>query len=949
MSQGHSEDWAVIEALFDRASALPVEARADFLDRECPDEKIRCEVLSLLEYSSTNLDTLAGEIAAQTAEVVGEADPDERLIGARIGPYKVEAIVGHGGMGAVYRASRDDPEFRQQVAIKLVRAAMQSPDTLQRFKQERQILARLAHPNIARLLDGGSATDGIPYLVMEFIEGESITAYCRGQALSIEQRLRLFLQVCDGVQFAHTRQVVHRDLKPGNVLVTRDGTAKLLDFGIAKILDPQSNDAGATTVCMRALTPEYAAPEQVRGDPASKASDVYALGLILYEMLTGGKAQTFPDSSPGTVAQVVCHVEPPSPAALRPELAGDLDNIIRMAIRKEPQRRYASVADLAQDIRRHSEGRTVVARPDSLGYRASKFLRRNRANVAGALVTAAAFGAVFLAFRVFGTERLPRVSGVTQLTQSGHIGAFGLATDGSYVYCVQRSPGKDTLSRVPVSGGPPQPLHAEFDFPELLDISPDRTSLLISNGVGEDVPLWIVPTEGGQPRRVGDVVGHVATWRPDGKSIVFAQGYSLFGTGSDGSGTRKLMEFPGSGVVDIRWSPVPGVDVLRLSRTPYGRFEDSIWEARPDGTHLHPLFPGRGAVWGSAGTEDYGRWIAGGKYFVFRSVGGGIYRLFAMRENRRGLALPGAHPVSIHSSTSAIHLPTPALDDKRIYFIGGIERRQFVRFDRVRREFVPYLPGVAGRWATFSPDGRWLAYTVPPQETLWLSHTDGSDVRQLETAGLSVDAPSWSADGRFILFDGELRDQRAGIYRVPVAGGTPERLSSGNDIETHPSCSPDGKSMLFYRGGTPGEKGKGLYLMDWSTRKSSLLPGSEGMLYGFWSPNGRYIAARNEKELLLFDTRTQRWTVLGSSIGFGKPFWSSSGKYIFIQNQFEAEQPIFRVPVTGGAYERVMSSRQIPQSDITSYLMAGLTPDDAPVAAVVRKNEDIYALELDWP
>src|SRR5215831_4887445 len=278
MSASDSENWAVVQALFDRASALLPDARSAFLDRECADEKIRCEVRSLLEYSATNLDTLAGEIAAQTAAVARETNPDERLIGARIGPYRVEAIIGHGGMGAVYRASRDDREFSQQVAIKLVRAAMQSADTLQRFKQERQILAKLAHLNIARLLDGGSTSDGIPYLVMEFIEGESITAWCRSRKLSIEQRLRLFIQVCDGVQFAHDRQVVHRDLKPGNVLVTTDGAAKLLDFGIAKIVNPQSNDPGATTVGMRPLTPEYAAPEQVRGDPVLTASDVYALG-----------------------------------------------------------------------------------------------------------------------------------------------------------------------------------------------------------------------------------------------------------------------------------------------------------------------------------------------------------------------------------------------------------------------------------------------------------------------------------------------------------------------------------------------------------------------------------------------------------------------------------------------------------------------------------------------
>jgi Tol biopolymer transport system component len=942
MSAGDSENWAVVQALFDRASVLPPDARSAFLDRECADEKIRGEVRSLLEYSSANLDTLAGEIAAQTAALAREPDPDERLIGARIGPYKVEAIVGHGGMGAVYRASRDDREFSQQVAIKLVRAAMQSADTLQRFKQERQILAKLAHPNIARLLDGGSTPDGIPYLVMEFIEGKSITEWCR--TLSIEQRLRLFLQVCDGVQFAHGRQVVHRDLKPGNVLVTTEGTAKLLDFGIAKILDPVSNDTGTTTMGMRALTPEYAAPEQVRGDPVSKASDVYALGLILYEILTGGKAQTLPDSSPGTVALVVCQMEPASPAALRPELAGDLDNIIRMAIRKEPQRRYASVADLAQDIRRHLDGRTVVARPDSFGYRASKFLRRNRATVAGALVTAAAFGAIVLASRFFAPEKLPRVSGVTQLTQSGHIGGFGLATDGSYVYCIQRSPGQNTLSRVPVSGGAVQPLHSEFNFPEILDISPDRTSLLLSVGVGEDVPLWIVPTNGSPPRRVGDVAGHVAAWAPDGKDIVFARGNSLFETKIDGSGTRKLLEAPGY-PLDVRWSPIRGGHVLRISAARANGALDSIWETSEDGTHVHPVFGARRAIAGSGLSEDFGRWFAGGKYFVFRSVRDGVYTLFAVPENR--IARPGTHPVSIHSSTSGIFWPTPSADDKRLYFIGGLERREFVRYDRARSEFVPYLPGVAGRWVAFSPDGRWAAYVVAPQETLWCSRPDGSEARQIETPGLRVDGLAWSADSRFILFNGLKLDKSAAIYRVPLAGGRLESVTSAGSVNA--SCSPDGKSLLFCRVVRRGEPGGGMYLMDLATRKISPLPSAEDLLYGSWSPTGRYIVARADKELRVFDNRTQGWRVLGQCLGFGPPFWSKNEKYVFIQNQFAAEQPILRVPIAGGRFEPIMSSRQIPQSDLTTYLMAGLTPDDAPIAVVVRKNANLYALELDWP
>ena len=365
MAELNPEQWAEVKRLFMAAAELRPEELPGYLQRECPDQDLRREVESLLMYSGAEIASADAAIASAAAAAAREPDPDERLIGARLGPYRVDAIAGHGGMGAVYRASRDDAEFRQQVAIKLVRVAAASPDALRRFRQERQILARLSHPNIARLLDGGSTPDGVPYLVMEFIEGEPITAWCDRQSLGVEDRLRLFLQVCEGVEFAHHDLVVHRDLKPGNILVTKDGTPKLLDFGVAKLLDPGAEKDAATLTGL-VMTPEYASPEQVRGEPASTAADVYSLGIILYELLTGKKAQPISGYTPAAIATAVCQSEPVAPARLKPALAGDLDHIIRMAIRKEPARRYASAGLLARDIQRHLDRRPVSARPDNV-------------------------------------------------------------------------------------------------------------------------------------------------------------------------------------------------------------------------------------------------------------------------------------------------------------------------------------------------------------------------------------------------------------------------------------------------------------------------------------------------------------------------------------------------------------------------------------------------------
>src|SRR5580658_3232957 len=265
MAELNAEQWAEVKRLFTAAAELGPGERPDYLGRECPNPDLRREVASLLEHSGEGIASADAAIAAAAAELADEPNPDERLIGARLGPYRVEAIVGHGGMGAVYRASRDDAEFHQLVAIKLVRVAAESPSTLRRFRQERQILARLSHPNIARLLDGGSTPEGVPYLVMEFIEGQPITTWCDRHSLGVEERLRLFLRVCEAVEAAHRDLVVHRDLKPANILVTQDGTPKLLDFGIAKMLDAAGDTDPRTLTGLQVMTPEYASPEQVRG------------------------------------------------------------------------------------------------------------------------------------------------------------------------------------------------------------------------------------------------------------------------------------------------------------------------------------------------------------------------------------------------------------------------------------------------------------------------------------------------------------------------------------------------------------------------------------------------------------------------------------------------------------------------------------------------------------
>ncbi|MBA3895152.1 MAG: serine/threonine protein kinase [Gemmatimonadales bacterium] len=299
-------------------------------------------------------------------------------------------------MGAAYLAERADGQYEQRVALKVIKRGMDTEQVLARFRAERQILASLDHPNIARLLDGGSTDQGVPFLAMEYIEGEPIDAWTARRALSVDERLRLLLQVCGAVAYAHQHLVVHRDIKPLNILVTPEGVPKLLDFGIAKVLHEHADQATSTVTGMRLLTPEYASPEQVEGRRATTVSDVYALGVVLYELLTGQSPYRLRSRAPLDVVEAVRTTDPERPSAiggtekLRCRLRGDLDTILLTALRKEPARRYQSVEQFAGDVRRHLEGLTVHARPDTFGYRAGKFVRRNRVPVAAGVLLALA-------------------------------------------------------------------------------------------------------------------------------------------------------------------------------------------------------------------------------------------------------------------------------------------------------------------------------------------------------------------------------------------------------------------------------------------------------------------------------------------------------------------------------------------------------------------------------
>ncbi len=381
-----------LKEIFHSARDLPAEERNAFLDQACgEDDELRREIEALLASDRAADDFIADPPARLVSDAFGDL-PAPSDAGRMIGQYRLLESVGSGGMGTVYLAERADQQFKMQVAIKLIKRGMDSDLVLRRFQHERQILASLEHPNIARLLDGGTTEDGLPYFVMEHIRGERIDHYAEHQGLSINARLELFRQVCSAVSYAHQHLVVHRDLKPSNILVTPEGIPKLLDFGIAKIIQADGLEALATMTLLPAMTPEYASPEQIEGTPATTLSDVYSLGAVIYELLSGRPPYRLENRSAREITKAITstQIERPSTVSNRAEdarrLRGDLDNIVLMAMRKETARRYRSVEQLSEDIHRHLAGRPVIARPDTVSYRAGKFWQRNRLAVSAAVL-----------------------------------------------------------------------------------------------------------------------------------------------------------------------------------------------------------------------------------------------------------------------------------------------------------------------------------------------------------------------------------------------------------------------------------------------------------------------------------------------------------------------------------------------------------------------------------
>lgn len=846
-------------------------------------------------------------------------------------------------MGEVYRAR--DLRLRREVAIKVLPASFASdPERLRRFEQEATAAAALNHPNILAIYQMGTY-EGAPYLVAELLEGETLREQIGRGPIAVRGVTDYGAQIARGLATAHEKGIVHRDLKPENLFLTKDGRVKILDFGLAKLTQPQASSESNAPTMERATNPGvvmgtagYMAPEQVRGQVADHRADIFALGAILYEMLCGTRAFQRPTSAETMTA--ILKEEPPSISQAVASVPPALQRVVHRCLEKNPERRFQSASDLAFALEALSDSgaSATIAAPAQA--------RAAAINWRWAVVIVALLAVAGVLAWLNAPEPAPRILSTTQLTHDG-LPKINVVTDGARLYLGEGGPA-NRIAQVSVSGGDTSLIPTPFANAELLDISPDHTKLLVLSHVGtEDLtPLWSLPLPSGTPRRLADVVSPDtpggAAWSPDGRHLAYVKGPDIYQANADGTDSVKLVTASGSPYA-LTFSP----DGRRIGFTALRSSVSTLWEIQSDGSNLHAVLrPGQGPTTGCCG-----RWSADGRYFFFVSRTSSGRNVWVMREPTGLLRWRSSQPVQLTTGPLSISAWAVSADGKKLFVGAAQGRAELVRYDSKTAEFVPYLSGISAGELDYSRDGQWVAYISYPDGALWRSRIDGSDRLQLTYAPVFAGLPRWSPDGTQIAYMGSQTGQPWKIFLISVQGGAPRQLRSGSSAEGDPAWSADGKKLIFgrYGGSQPG----GIRVVDLATAQESIIPGSENFFSPRWSPDGEYIAAltTDSTKLVLFNWKTQTWSNWITEPGaVGFPNWSQDGKYLYYDVAFTDHQTFRRVQVGQNRSEQVADLEGLLRYSVPpAYGWSGVAPDGTPLFDRDLSTDEIYALDLELP
>jgi eukaryotic-like serine/threonine-protein kinase len=885
---------------------------------------------------------------------VAETSP---IIGRTISHYTVIEKLGGGGMGVVYRAT--DTRLGRNVALKFLPEHLsRGTEAIERFRREARAASSLNHPNICTIYDLGEF-EGRPFIAMELLEGQTLKNRIAKKSVPVSELLDLGIQIAHGLEAAHAKGILHRDIKPANIFLVKGGTAKILDFGLAKLIarQPEMESAGESSESSALQLVEdelvtnpgssmgtvaYMSPEQARGEPLDVRTDLFSLGVVLYEMATG--VLPFPGATIALIIEGVLYYTATPATRVNPRLPQALEHILSKALEKDTQLRYQTAAELYTDLKRlkrdidSGQSSAAAVRPGALAP-ARRGWRTWAVVAGGALIAITAIVEYVLTRPV----APPRVLRTVQLTYTNRPKS-GVVTDGTRLYFVD---GQAGLSQTSVTGGETVPVPTSLEdtgFSNVFDIAPDGPALLMNTARGTvlDGPLWTVPVLGGTPRRLGNLEGHAGAWSPDRKRIAYSKGNEIFLANSDGSEPHRILAMDGT-ASDLRWSP--DGSALRFTLNDPHTNNRSIWQASADGSNLGPLLAG----WNSTPNECCGNWTPDGKHFVFQALRDGTANLWALRE-RGGLFGTGRQPpTQLTTGPMNVGDPVPSRDGKRIFVQGWQPRGELVRYDTKSGLYVPYLSGISAMGLDFSRDGQWVAYNDGTDGTMWRSKVDGTQKLQLVFPPMLAYLPRWSPDGRRIAFFGHPPGEPWQIYIVPVEGGAPELIYRSGQNLADPSWSPDGKSLAFGENSL-NNQGSAVFVMDLNTRKATKLPGSDGLYSPRWSPDGRYIAAipLDSLQLMLFEIATQKWTEL-AKIFVAYPTWSKDGRYLYFNGAVDNQEGYYRVQISDHKLERLFSMKGFQAAGGAFGNWSGIAPDETPLLVRDASIQEIYVLDWETP